>query len=337
MKKFLAIILSIITCFSLCAFVGCVKPQESGEKQTYTFYAPDGAPALAIAQFIKDGQAFSLNADFDYKVVSSSDIGGVMSKGDGDFIIMPINAASKLYKANATDPYKMVSVVTHGNLYVMSSDGTDSLESLKGKVIGVIGQGLVPDLTLRAVLKDKGLISDVIESETAVDGKIAVRYFASAQDMLPMLKTGKLSVGLIPEPAATKLTKIAPEKTWTRLDLQEIYDSETKAYPQAVLMVKTSVLNQNANLAQAIENKFNENVTWVKENVSDAVTAINAKLPKGVTPSLDASALSAPIIDNCKIYWQSASDAKADATAYINKIISVKANSALALSDDFFA
>ena len=333
MKKLITLMLTLM--LSVCALfsVGC-----GGEKDgTLTFYAPDGAPALSIAKFINDNEDFDINADFSYNVVTSSEIGGVMSGGVGDFIIMPVNAASKLYKANQNDPYVMAGVVTNGNLYVVSTEEV-TLEGLKGKVVGVIGQGLVPDLTFRAILKDNNLLDSVVEGDTATDGKITIRYFAQASDMLPLLKQGKLSVGLVPEPATTKLTtKLAPEKTWHILDVQELYDSSTKAYPQAVLMIKKSVYDAYEDEISEIGSYFAENLTWIKENTATAVSAVNAKLPAGATPSLDANSITASVIDNCKIFWQSSADAKVKVQQYINKIIEVNAQSARAVSDDFFA
>ena len=338
MKKLLALLLSLITCF---AFIAC-NPSPSSEvestiKENLSFYAPDGAPALSIAKFIKDNQTFGMNATIDYNVVSASEIGPIMAQGKGDFIVMPVNAASKMYKANAQDPYVMAGVVTHGDLYLLSSEEV-TLQSLKGKVVGVIGQGLVPDLTFKAILNDNGLLGDVVAGDTATEGKITIRYFAQAPDMLPLLKQGKISIGLLPEPAATNLTtKVAPEKTWFRLDVQELYDDETKAYPQAVLMVKKSVYDKYKAQIDGLAEYFEANLTWIKANPADAVNAINSVLPDGVTPSLNAGVLSATVIDNCKIYYQSSADAKQQVKDYINKIIAVNSNSAKATADDFFA
>lgn len=123
--------------------------------KNFTFYAPDGAPALSIAKFISDGENFVEGASFDYRVVVADNIAKYMNGalGKADFIVLPVNAASKLYK---TQKYTMVSVLTHGNLYIMAKvkDGNTqiSLDDLNGKKIGVIGQGLVPDLTLKTVL-----------------------------------------------------------------------------------------------------------------------------------------------------------------------------------------
>ncbi|MBR1983272.1 MAG: hypothetical protein IKA12_01125, partial [Clostridia bacterium] len=118
MKKLLAILFTAL--LGLTAVFGTACGEET-PPLVLKFYAPDGAPALAISKFINDGENFVDNVTMEYNVVSSNEIGGVMGQGLGDLIVMPINAASKLYNANASDPYKMVSVITHGNLYIMSS------------------------------------------------------------------------------------------------------------------------------------------------------------------------------------------------------------------------
>lgn len=329
MKKLLTVMLALVLSVSAAGFAACGK-DEGGK---FTFYAPDGAPALAIAKFIKENENFGEEYEFSYSVVSSDKIGGIMQKGTGDFIIMPVNAASKLYKADADNPYKMVSVLTHGNLYIMSkSDST--LESLKGKVVGVIGQGLVPDLTFKYVLKKAGI--EYVVSDSAENGKVSLRYFASASDLIPMLKQGKLTTGLLPEPAATKLASMDSSYS-ARIDLQSAYDAEKQAYPQAVLMVKSSVLEKNPNLADKIENAFKDVRHWLYENYLQAAEAVAGALAEGVTPSLTEDNLNADVIDNCKIYWQSAADAKNDVTAYINAIREIGETAANAVTDDFFA
>ena len=334
MKKFFAVILSVMLALCMCAFT-CENPE--GEKDALTFYAPDGAPALAIAKLINDQESFGIDADITYSVVASSDIGPTMAQGKGDFIVMPVNAASKLYKANKNDPYIMAGVVTHGNLYIMSSDNNTSLDGLLGKVVGVIGQGLVPDLTLKAILSDNNLLDKVVVGDTATEGKITLRYFAQAPEMIPLLKQGVISVGLLPEPAATNLTKVAPNREWTRLDIQELYDSEQKSYPQAVLMVKKSVYDKYKTQIDGMKTYFDNSAVWVKENSAYAVTTINSHLAQGVTPSLVAENITPAVIENCKIYYENAVFSKTAVKNYINKIISIAPQSAANISDDFFA
>lgn len=129
----------------------------SGEfsSDTVKVFAPDGAPALAIAKFVAENENFGTGKTFEYHVVKAENIGGKVQQGAGDIVILPVNAASKLYKANSADPYKLASVITHGNLYLMCSEEITA-NDLKDKTIGVFGLGNVPDLTFKAVLGKLG-------------------------------------------------------------------------------------------------------------------------------------------------------------------------------------
>lgn len=335
MKRFLAIVLTLITCICTLNFTACGK-DEGGK---FTFYAPDGAPALAISKLIADKENFGEAYEFEYKVVSAGNIGAAMTKDKGDFIVMPVNAASKLYASSSleSDSYKMLSVITHGNLYIMSK-GEKTLDELKGKVVGVIGQGNVPDLTFKSVLKKANIeyyeTSDA--SDAVIDGKVALKYFGDASELMPMLKQGKLTIGLLPEPAATKLTKMAAGYS-VGMDLQELYDSKTKLYPQAVLMVKSSVLEKNPQLAKKIEKAFNDIKHWLYENYEQAIEAVNGALVEGVVASLSADNFDTDVIDRCNIKWQSAKDAKQEVIDYINAIRDIEEISANPVNDDFFA
>ena len=338
MKKLLSLILGLLIVFCTFSFTAC--DDTNSDEKTLKFFAPDGAPALSIAKFINDNENFIDGVTVDYNVVSADVIGATMTEGQADLIVMPINAASKLYNAKASDPYKMVSVVTHGNLFLMSSQPTTDLEGLKGKVVGVFGQGLVPDLTFKSVLKAHNLLDDVKEGDSPVEGKIVLSYYndeAGTTSLVQALMQGKLSVGLLPEPACTNLTKMANNYTWNRIDIQELYDSEAKAYPQAVLMVKSSVLTKYPTLVEKISEKFDLAVQWVVENPAKAVNAIGTKY----TTSLNANNISDQVVENCKIKWLASSDAKEYCKSYINKILDVETvldkPPAKALNDDFFA
>lgn len=335
MKKFLSIFLAIFLLFVFAfALSGCKKTEE---KSALTVYAPDGAPALSIAKFIDSKENFGINAELSYNVVSADKIGGVMQQGTGDIIIMPVNASSKLYKANAENHYKMVSVVTHGNLYIVCNEEI-SITDLKGKKMGVIGQGLVPDLTLKAVLSKNGIT--VTTEDSVGEDQVGVKYYKEASELLPLLKKGQLEIGLLPEPACTNLKKIASDKTWFTLDLQNLYNAQTKSYPQAVMMIKESVLTKFPGLVDSIKEKFDDGVSWTKENVESAVNGISSVLTQGVTPSLTAKNINANVIDNCKIHWQDSLDAKESVKNYLSDIIAIGSElqnkPAVMVGDDYF-
>ncbi len=163
---------------------------------------------------------------------------------------------------------------------------------------------------------------------------VNVKYYAKQTDIAPLILAGNETIGLISEPAATALQNTALDngKTLYRLDLQELYDSKDKAYPQAVLMVKKSVINAHDGLDQTLEQKIGQSVNWAKSNPALAVSAIGEH---GYT-TLNSDALSPSVIDACKIYWQGANTAKTSVKNYINSIIEIDDKKANAVGDDFF-
>ena len=170
-------------------------------------------------------------------------------------------------------------------------------------------------------------------------GTVQIKYYSNGSEMLPMLKQGKISYGILPEPAATQITKIAPDKTWYRLDMQELYDKGEKAYPQAVLLIKESLLATHPEVVTAFSEGVDAGVSWAKNNLSEAVLAINSNLEAGVTPSFSTGNLTANVIDGCKVYYESAAAAKQSVKNYIDRIIEVADEAtvpAVKPADDFF-
>ena len=123
-----------------------------------TVSAPDGAPALAIAKFIVDNETFETELTFNYNVIKANTIPVVYRGAQADILIMPVNIASKFYNtdSNTSDPYKMVSVITHGNFYIISTEKI-TVDDLKDKQVAVPNQNAVPDWTFRLTMKKYNL------------------------------------------------------------------------------------------------------------------------------------------------------------------------------------
>lgn len=125
-----------------------------------TVCMPDGAPALALAKLMHEDTA---DDGVTYKVVDTSLISSVVTNADeaknADMCVLPVTAASKLLGKG--DRYKMVGVVTHGNLFLISKDGealtAENLSNLQGKTVGVLKINEVPGLTLKAILNKYGI------------------------------------------------------------------------------------------------------------------------------------------------------------------------------------
>lgn len=327
MRKIITLIIALITALTCVFAAGCGSDQTA-----ISIYAPDGAPALAIAKFINDGETFGTEKTFEYNVVSATEINNAIIKDKADMVIMPFNDATKIYKKddNGVDDYFMAAVITHGNFYIMSKNEIVSVNDLIGKVVYVPMRGKVPDLTFKAALKINNI--EHVESDAPVSGKVAIKYYNQPSEYLPLLKQNQNGdIGLVPEPAATN----AKSKMGINivLDLQELFDKDSKSYPQAVLMVKKSTAENNAALISEISGAFADNVNWVKGNAAKAVETIKAKFD---ATTLNAATLSAASVENCKIYWQSGAIAKSAVKNYVEKIREIDENSANTVGDEFF-
>ena len=262
-------------------------------------------------------------------MVAASNISNYILNKTADIAIMPINMASKIIDNGAS--YKICATVTNGNLYIVGSEDISNLQGLIGSVVGVIGRSNVPDLNFRYLLTEAGIQYE--EGETAIEGKVVIRYFNDASTLLPMLKQNKLKFGLIPEPAVSKLLSMANNFN-IELDIQDLWAGGS--YPQAVMVVKTS-LTSDKDFVRSIINEMKTVESWVVENPSLAVNAINSHLIEGVTASLQPTISSTAIANsNIKIYDTSSSEEIARMKSYLEKIRTIASSAIGDYTDDIF-
>lgn len=286
-----------------------------GDPDKVHVYMPDGAPAIALAAMMDAGYA-----DTEFTVVTASTIGGYVASGKADMAIMPINAAAKLY--NDGVGIKMLTVNTHGNMYLVGKTEEDmNLSDLAGKRVGSIGQGQVPDLTLRMMLDECGV--DFVVSEDTTAGKVAIRYPADGEALPQLLKTGKIDYAFMPEPAVSTAKNnlglhvvLDAQQQWT-----ELFGGE---YPQACLVAKAELAEDNADYIDSFiaALKKTETDKWAENNPDKAVQAVKDNFVSGSQSTL--SALSAEIIGRCNIKAVDASAARAACDTYFQKLVSMQ-------------
>lgn len=304
MKKLISVLCA--TAMS-CALVLPLSACATEEKSTIHVYMPDGAPAISLAALMDGGYN-----GFDFTVVPSEEIAGVVSTRTADMAIMPIDAAAKLY--NSGTDIVMLSVNTHGNLYMVGNQDNIGLSDLQGKKLGVIGQGSVPDNVLRMLLKDANIDSEISENEVA--GKVALTYNA-ATTLIPLLKQGKLDYILLGEPAVTNAVNATSGKI--AMDMQAQWEAAFDGqFPQACLVAKGSLVkNRKADLDKFLA-EVKKSDGWAELNPEKALKAVEDNMKKGNQTSLKA--LSASIVQRCNISAVSASDSKAECNAYFEKL-----------------
>lgn len=308
-KQITAVVAAAACAASLCACGG------KSDREVFKVYMPDGAPAIAMAELMHSGYYAT-----EFTVVPASTIGGRVSSGDADLAIMPVNAAAQLY--NGGVDIVMLSVNTHGNLYfVGNTAGGLELDDLVNARVGVIGQGQVPDLTLRIMLDESGIDYEVKTDESTASGKVALRYAADGPALLPLLKQGKIDYAFLAEPAASNAVKaMAADGKAIVMDAQELwrglFDSE---YPQACLVAKSSLVENEPEYVKWFLRALQSSDGWATENADKAVAAVASHMEAGTETSLPAT-LGRDVIERCNISTVFADDAKATCTAYFTKL-----------------
>ena len=205
MKKIISLMLSFLITSSLV--IGCSNTKEdnsdksetiqkSTEKVTVNMGAPDGLPAIAIAKLSQENPKIKDNYEVKYNLEATSDaLSTDVMKENLDMAIVPSNMAATAY--NKTSNYQILGTVGMGSFYLVSSDKdvTGLNDSLKNKEVGSIGKNLTPDITVQALLKEQKVDTS----------KITFNYSNEASDLVSLMATGKLTTGIVPEPALSGL------------------------------------------------------------------------------------------------------------------------------------
>lgn len=233
MKKILLLVIMFLSSF---LFLGC----KEENLETIKVIVPSGTPLVAIGGVLG-------NEKYEVDVVSGADLlTAALLQKEYDVVIAPITAASKLYILRGIE-YKFASIITTGNNYLVSKNGSSDISSLSGKKILAYGANNTPDIVLRSAL-----------SKYQVNCEID--YQAAVSDITPFIKNEKSEYDyfLTAEPALTQL-KLKFGLDLTVIDLQSTLESEIEMIPQAGIFV----------LNNGKEKGINKFLSDVKNNIKD--------------------------------------------------------------------
>lgn len=327
-----------IACAAAAVFVlgvsACAEDTGSGEF-SYTVAMPDGAPALAAARLMVEDMQFGVEVN--YTVVNSNAITQQVSGGVADICILPVNAAVQV--AGSGETYSLLGTVTHGNLYMLSAKHPDeqitvsNLKSLVGKTVGCIQLSSFVGNVFKIILEDNDIPYTVVESVS--DAK---------SDSVNLINIAEPSTGITPaaefdymigaEPLVTAKTTAAPALKIVG-DIQALYGEN--GFPQAVMLAKNSVIEQNSEFIADFISAVEANAEWIASDDADMtaiVNAINANYG-GATSSLNANNLNSTVISRCAIEFVSATECRQEITGFIDKLEAVTGTT-LTIADKFF-
>ncbi len=304
--------------------VGCQKQTEEID-----VYMPDGAPALALAlPMYEDNE----DDGVEYHVVSSQVVQTYVTgkTPEAEVCVLPVNLAAKLLGTGKA--YKMAGMVTHGNMYFISTDEKaytrENASELIGKTVGVVQLNNVPGLTLKAALDGLQIPYQELRGGERSN---------SAVNLLPVdLQTlGGADVYLVPSPAADKRV----EKTdFTFVgSLQELYGGGN-GYPQAAIVVKNEVLENNTEWLEDFLGKVDKSAEWLKRTEQAVICeAVKAHLSEGLTPTFTAENLTDGAIAHSGVWLQRMDASAAEEVAlFLRRLTDIDEAKAAVPSQSFY-
>ncbi len=341
MKKFISIAAAIVCGAAALSFAACSATPAGGDDTVTTFsvYAPDGAPALALTSLLSEEDT-AKGDKFDVHIVNATTIQIYVTGAspEADFCILPVNAAAKLLGSGTE--YQMLGSVTNGNLYFLKN-GTkelpdlteDNLSSaLLGKTLGVIQYEQVPGLTLRVVLEDYEIPYALVESnDDAAADKVNIRSLNATQ-VVPA--TG-CDYYLCPEPARTTKIGATNGALLAAGSLQELYGGD--GYPQAVLVAKNKVIQEHKAAVKKMVDAMEKSADYLKTAEASTLAALlESKRTAGMDPAFTEAQLNPTVIANCSVWYTKAKDCKNDVIEFLGKFKAVSPDSTAIPDDAFF-
>lgn len=246
--------------------VGCSQskeetPKEEPEKQVVTkdikVSTPDGLPSIAIAKLAKENPQISEGYNITYTVEKTPEtLSTTVMKQEADIVIVPSNMAAIAY--NKTSNYEIAGTVGMGSFYLVSTEDITDFSDLVGKEVGNTGKGLTPDITVKALLKEKGINPEDVN----------FTYVNSASELVPLLATGKISTGFVPEPALTGLMAKNPNiKIIKSLNdgWKETFKSD-QGYPQSTIIIKKELIKNNIDFVNEFLGQLAHGISWANTN-----------------------------------------------------------------------
>lgn len=276
MKKLTAWILTLMMILGCCSALA--------EDYAMKLACPAGAPALAVATLAAE------NPD-NYTFVGADTIGAEFQKNEADFIIAPINAGARLFKAGKST-YRLAAVVTWGNLYLASQKEGFSPESLKGAAVTLFGENTINASVVLAVLEAKGLQPAKVE------------YLAGAAETQTELLNNPEAIVVTADPAVTA-AKIKNEKVQTisvQALLKEAFDMD--GYTQAGLFVRAETAQEHPEEVKAYLEQVKESAGKAE---TDAAAMAEAAVALEILPNAKVAAAAIP---GCNIRYAAAAEAK---------------------------
>lgn len=285
MKKITALLLTLLWIACACA---------GAETDDFKVSVPTGAPGVALATLAE------AHPD-QYTFVTAETISAEFASRTADFIVAPVNAGAKLYKAGKSD-YRLAAVLSWGNLFIASQREEFTLEDINGADITLFGEDTINASVALYALELSGITPGNVE------------YLAGAANTQSLLVTDADAIVVTAEPALTA-AKLNCEGI-TAYAVNDLFKAATgdDGFAQAGLLVNADTL---AARPDDVAEFLAEVEVACDTCAYDIPTAAAAAVALELLPNAKVAEAAIP---GCAIHYVGAADARArvEATANID-------------------
>ncbi len=313
-KSVLSIALAAVLAVSVLAFTAC--------DDAVRIYAPDGAPVLALADMW--GEDISVEGNTratEYTVTGESNVSTLMTNGDADFIVAPLNVGANIhagYEAGKMNyDYKLLNVTSWGVVYFTTNsdehksrsefaEGRDGaiefLGQFDGDTLSTIGLAAIPGKSAQYLFSQAG--ADV--TLNGADATVIQQSYIKGEDM----------TAVFAQPAITGTQTQAAQQGHSLTVLgsvSEIYEEITgHAFPMAGMFVRADVLEDDPELVEAVNARVKSSV---EKFASDTQTV--AEKAEGIEGFSLKAAVIVKAKDTLNVAYKNAADSKSDVEALL--------------------
>ena len=276
MKKAFAVLFAVILLGTL----------HAAAENDFLIVTPGGAPALAVAGVYAEHRE-------SVQTVGADTIGEAFGSAEADFIIAPVNAGAKLFKAGKSS-YRLAAVVTWGNLVFASKIEGFTPDMINGRKLILFGENTINSSVALYVLEEKGFIPSSVE------------YLAGAAETQALLINGDDPevIVMTAEPAVTG-AMIADEKI-VSCPLDDLYSEVTgyDGFTQAGLFVREQTAHDNPEIVKRGLEEIRASAEMCsKDPETAAANAVAMEIVKAEKIALKA-------LPGCNIRYMDAADAR---------------------------
>jgi len=269
MKKLIAVLFAFLL---VCSFAGA--------EDSFLVECPNGAPALTVCA-LKDN----------VQLVDPATIAASFTREEADFIIAPINAGAKLFKAGKST-YRLAAVVTWGNLVFASRIPDFSAEMINGHELILFGENTINASVALYVLQEMGITP------------AAVSYLASAQETQRKVVEDADAIVMTAEPAATAAKMANADISTVSVSALFMQLTGSEGFAQAGLFVRARTLEDSREMVAGWLQEIKASADrWAE----DPDTAAKDAVEMGI---MAKEAIVLKAISNCGIHYVPTREAK---------------------------